>query len=696
MNNLVISRALSFTFALSIQTTVLAQGPLVPPGPPGPTFKTLQQVEPRTPISSLPITLSQPGSYYLTTNLTGAAGQHGITITGPRVTLDLMGFELRGLPGSLSGIFLNPATSPHIRNGSITGWGQDGINGNNGGGGTIEELRVSNNGRYGISFNSGSQVRKCIVFGNTDVGILLSNDVQVDDCVASGNGTHGIQAGTGSTIRRCLAVGNSAAGITGSGIDGLNIIECNAEYNSSGIATLGQTIVKDSFSRSNRAAGIAVGPGSLVTGCNASDNGTNGIAVDFGCTVQGCITENNKGDGINARNGSSVINCSARLNAFDNIEVDGDCTVNGNACDNAAALTGVGIHALSADNRIENNNLTDNRAGLRIDFSGNYVANNTVRNNITNYAIVAGNQLNILLSQLPQFVPWPATIKVAGTLAGTRNTNGITIASDDVTIDLNDHSLVGVSGSQNGILVLGSHTNITVRNGSVSGWDLDGVDAAAGANSQLRNVSASRNGGSGMLVGEGGLIVACSARSNALTGIVAGNGVRVADCSSARNAVGISLGTGSTTAGSTAFENSGTGVVGGAGSLIQNCTSYSNGTNGISTLTGGQIMNCTCRGNSGNGISATSSAVVLNNSCSANVFAGIQVTGSGGRIDGNHCVGGQRSFLILGSDNLIVRNSAQGASVLAYDIAAGNHDAARITSPGASFASTSPWANFSF
>jgi parallel beta-helix repeat protein len=673
-----------------------AQGLLTPPGAPTPMFKTLEQVEPRTPISSLPVTLSQPGSYYLTTNLVGAAGLHGITITGPRITLDLMGFELRGVPGSLSGIFLNPATSPHIRNGNIVSWGQDGINGNNGGGGVIEELRVSSNTRYGISFNSGSQIRKCIVFSNGDVGLLLSNDVQVDDCVASGNGTHGIQAGTGSTIRRCLAVGNSAAGITGSGIDGLNIIECNAEYNSSGIATLGQTIVKDSFSRSNRVAGIAVGPGSLVVGCNASDNGTNGITVDFGCTVQGCITENNNGDGINARNGSSIINCSARLNAFDNIEVDGDCTVTGNACDNATSLLGAGIRVISADNRIENNNLTDNRTGLRIDSSGNYVANNTVRNNITNYAIVPGNQLNILLSQLPQFVPWPATIKVAGTLTGTRNTNGITIASDDVTIDLNDHSLVGVPGSHNGILVVGAHTNITVRNGSVSGWDLDGVDAATGANSQLRSVSASRNGGSGMLVGEGGLIVGCSARSNAFTGIVAGNGVRVADCSSARNATGISLGTGSTTAGSTAFENSGTGVAGGAGSLIQNCTSYSNGTNGISTLTGGQIMNCTCRGNSGNGISASSSAVVLNNNCSANVFAGIQVTGSGGRIDGNHCVGGQRSFLILGPDNLIVRNSAQGATVLAYDIALGNHDAARITSPGAAFTSASPWANFSF
>jgi parallel beta-helix repeat protein len=685
----------------------LGQGSLTPPGPPAPTFKTLQQVEPRTPISSLPVTLSGPGSYYLTTNLTGVAGQHGITITGARVTLDLMGFELHGVPGSLSGILMNPATSPHVRNGSIVSWGQDGINGTNGGGGIIEELRVSNNGRYGISFNSGSQIRKCIVFGNGDVGLYLSNDVEVDDCVASGNGTHGIQAGTGSTIRHCLTVQNAAAGITGSGLDGLNIIECNSEYNASGIATLGQTIVKDSFARSNRVAGIAVGPASLVAGCNASDNGTNGIIVDLGSTVQGCIAENNKGDGISARNGTTILNCSARINMFDNIEVDGDCIVANNSCDNATGLSGSGIHALTGDNRIENNNLTDNRVGLRIDGSGNYVAQNTVRNNTTNYVIVAGNQLNILLSQLPQYVPWPATIKLAGTLTGVRNTNGITIASDDVTIDLNDHALVGVAQALDGIQVMGGHTNITVRNGSVIGWPGDGADAGAAVNSQLRNLNAARNSGVGLRVGEGSLVVGCTARTNTLDGIVTSSGCRVIDCTTSRNgSEGLIIGIGSTIEGSTAFDNAANGISVGIASSVVNCTAYSNGTNGIlmantgflvpTNPASGRIVGCVSRGNAGNGVQVGSRCYVQDNNCANNTFVGILVTGSACRIDGNHCTGGQRGFSIPGTDNLVIRNSAQGAGVLNYDIAAGNHDAARITSPGASFASTSPWANFSF
>jgi hypothetical protein len=87
---------------------------------------------------------------------------------------------------------------------------------------------------------------------------------------------------------------------------------------------------------------------------------------------------------------------------------------------------------------------------------------------------------------------------------------------------------------------------------------------------------------------------------------------------------------------------------------------------------------------------------VQGNNCAGNVFAGLLITGSACRVDKNHCTGGQRGVQVTGTDNMVVRNSAQGNSVLNFDIVAGNHDAARVTSPGASFASTSPWANFSF
>src|SRR5262245_40285062 len=60
-----IASILGFTAVLGFSTALMAQGPLAPPGPPAPLFKTLEQVEPRRPISSVPFTINQPGSYYV-------------------------------------------------------------------------------------------------------------------------------------------------------------------------------------------------------------------------------------------------------------------------------------------------------------------------------------------------------------------------------------------------------------------------------------------------------------------------------------------------------------------------------------------------------------------------------------------------------------------------------------------------------
>ena len=703
----------------------IGQGSLTPPGAPAPLFKTLEQIEPRRPISSLPFNITQPGSYYVTTNLVGAAGQNGITVNSDCVTIDLMGFELRGVAGSLSGILLNAGVRIYIYNGCLRNWGQDGVNGNAGAASAIERLRVAGNTRDGIAINSGSQVRQCIVSGNGRVGILTSNDVEVDDCVSGSNGTHGIQVGTGSNVRRCLTSGNAGSGITGSGLNGLNISDCNADNNgSAGIAGIVQTIVKDCFTRSNRVAGITVGDGSSVINCNANDNGipastvANGVQVGGGSTVRDCTTRNNSGDGINASFGCTIVNNSCRDNLGDNIEVSQECLVAENACDDDTSNRGQsGIRVVGNNNRIDNNTVTETVRGLWITSADNEVLNNTVLRNFTNYVIVAGNQLNIRLGQIPETIPWAANVELAGSLRGISGANGITITTNDVTIDLKGNALIGVAGSLDGISVSGSRTNIVVRNGTLRSWGSDGIQASSSYNSSFSDLRVSANGANGLQGGNGAVIKSVAARGNRGIGITSSTGCTITDSASSENTLdGIVASIGSTVSGSSAYNNGRTGISAATASTVVNCTAYSN-TNGISASSGSTVTACTAASNATNGIIAAFGATItgctvrgnltglnvgddsriMNNTCdgSLGTTVGILVTGSDNRIDGNHVTDNGIGIDVNGSGNLIVRNTA-GGNTTHYSVVAGNNSAAIIATPGLSFASTAPWANFQY
>jgi parallel beta-helix repeat protein len=172
----------AFVSSFCILPSALGQGALTPPGAPAPTMKSLDQIEPRTPVDAIhtpgdglsEFNISLPGSYYLTTNIVGVNPKRGINIAANNVTLDLNGFAMLGVAGALDGIYANNTfTNVTIRNGRINGWASAfGIRcfapyt-------TIERLTVTGNLNGVDCAASNSVVRDCIVSGNSKGGIFI-------------------------------------------------------------------------------------------------------------------------------------------------------------------------------------------------------------------------------------------------------------------------------------------------------------------------------------------------------------------------------------------------------------------------------------------------------------------------------------------------------------------------------------------
>ncbi|NUQ53065.1 MAG: right-handed parallel beta-helix repeat-containing protein [Phycisphaerales bacterium] len=361
---------------------LLVAGPLDPPaGAVSSSYKTLTEVEPRIAINATNtpgdadslFRITQPGSYYLTGNISGVAFKDGIEVAASDVTVDLMGHVLAGVANSLQGVAVEGTVSTvTIRNGVVKGWGSAGVNISLAStpDALIESLHVIGNGGNGIFAPRGT-VRGCRATANSDAGIRVRDLAVIESCVATSNGGAGIMVEGPSTVRGCVAHSNTGNGFTLD--DGAIATEC--------VAT------------SNSGIGIRVTDGSSVVECVARLNALDGISAANRSQVQRCESSQNSRVGIDARDNSSVLDCSVNSNGTDGIFVANDCQIRGNLCD-GNGVTGVfaGIHVTSGDCRIENNTCTDNDIGFDVDSAGNILLRNTASGNSTNnWDVVAGN-----------------------------------------------------------------------------------------------------------------------------------------------------------------------------------------------------------------------------------------------------------------------------------------------------------------
>lgn len=428
---------LSLVAGFHLPSLMLAQGPLTPPGAPVPTMKTLDQVEPRIAINTTNTPgdadslykITQPGSYYLTGNITGVAGKHGIEIAASGVTLDLTGFDLSGVPamGAFDGVSATLANLKHItiNNGTIRDWGGDGIDLN-----TVltnfcrvAGVTVSNNAGNGISVRSNATVANCMASQNGASGILLTDGCTVSNCSALGNTGNGLTAGNTCVVTNCLAFQSAGTGVS-TGFH-CTITDCTSSLSTlDGITVTFDCKLTNCAASSNLLNGISTGDGCSVTNCSADQNTTTGISVNIGCTISKCTAHANISNGISTGSACTVVDCTARSNSnhgillvndcaitactstrngFDGIRVDSDCRVAENTCnENGQGGLFAGIFAAGFYNRIEGNHTNTNDAGIStgVTSNGNIIIRNTAVGNTTmNYSLpMSGNFVGTIIT----------------------------------------------------------------------------------------------------------------------------------------------------------------------------------------------------------------------------------------------------------------------------------------------------------
>lgn len=337
-------------------------------------MKTLEQIESRTPITTATtpgdgtalFIINQSGSYYLTGNITGVVGKAGIRIESTRVLVDLNGYSLVGVPGSLQGITVTGGGEGFsYRNGSILNWGGDGLNA--GHEALVESVNVSGNGGNGIKTGGKSRVVKCAASYHLGAnGIFLSGNGHVSDCVANDN-QQGIYVDAGSAVIACSAFNNTVYGIhVGAG----SVIKnCATSYNNvGGILAEDHSVVGDSAASVNQGSGISVGDGCVVSRCTASGNGTGTLGV-----------------GVSAGNKVNISDCVVVSNRTVGVYAGADCVITRNQVShNGVGAAAAGIQVTGNNGRIEDNNIRNNSGdGILVDAAatGNLVVRNIAGGN---------------------------------------------------------------------------------------------------------------------------------------------------------------------------------------------------------------------------------------------------------------------------------------------------------------------------
>lgn len=647
------SRTLTGAFALllALSSGAASAGDLFPPpGPPSPTMKRLDRIDPSVCIDSLPFVITAPGNYRVCASLTGAAGQTGITILASDVTLDGDGRTLAGAPGSLDGILVEGnRTNVRISNLTLRNWGGHGLHAafsdpacdsvrcdKNGGDGfrirqgSLTDCAATGNGGNGVNARGGHRghitlLKRCDLSRNAGAGLAIVPGVDddcdgaVDDCVLNGNGGDGVlvEAGTATGYDLRLALHNNRCdGNTGYGV------------HFAGAASSGRFAVEIDGIRasSNTAGGMRCAGGSGAGKVNIQDfhfvrnNGHGlhvtcadggGLPVSVDVDARGGTVHSNTGDGVLMRTSGGGGAGKATFKDFSLYRNGG---------------SGIDMNCPASIEQCDSSN--NGSAGVR------YVHTRT--GHVT------------LMKRV---------------IAGSNGAGGILVSSDDddTTLALRIEESVCASNNGPGIAVTVAHERVS-------------------SSVHLHACDVSNNDGSGLLI----VPVAMDkglrfrAQSSSFVGN-AGAGIEVS---------GADAGAASVSA-CDASGNGGTGLALRGDSLhVERCTASGNGGDGIALHgSGGTVCDNTASSNKERGITISTTHVeYATNRCSSNGGDGIEVAaGSGNVLRGNFVSGNTGNGVSLRSNgNRLYENAGGEQSNPLYEQAGTTNDTSSGSTAAAS------------